>query len=492
MSALNQTGNGQNVGSVIVLDSSFTNTPVAVKTAHDTVPNPPSAGSLVLENVALSNVNVAVQGGNGATILAGGSTTINAWGQGHAYFPDGNRNYLGNYGANGRGNLAPGGKYLEQVKPTYATYSTSQVLSARTLGAKGDGVTDDTAAVQKLLNQAASAGQIAFFDAGTYKVTNTIYMPPNSRVVGESYSVIMSAGSTFNNINNPVPVVQVGRSGDSGLIQWQEMIVSTQGAQAGAVLIEWNMAASSGSGMWDVHTRIGGFAGSNLQVAQCPTSAAPGPNCYAAFASMHVTASATNIYLENNWLWTADHDIDSSSNTQISVYTGRGLLYESTNGPAWLYGTGVEHHSLYQYQFANTQNVVMGFIQTETPYYQPNPNAQNSPYPRISSWNDPDYSKICTLGGNCDALALRILNSHGLYIYGAGLYSFFDNYSTACIPGLTCQSEIFDIENSSGIYVYALSTIGTSCMIYRDGKCIANAVDNIDTFAETIAMYQSG
>jgi glucan 1,3-beta-glucosidase len=252
MSSLNQTGNGQNVGSIILLDSSFTDTTVAVKTAHDTVPAPPSAGSLILENVALSNVGTAVQGGNGATILGGGSTTIGAWAQGHAYLPDGNRNYEGFYGGNGRGNLAPGGKYLEQVKPTYSNFATSQVLSARSLGAKGDGVTDDTTAVQNLLTQAASAGQIAFFDAGTYKVTGTIYIPPNSRVVGESYSVIMSAGSTFSNINNPVPVVQVGKSGDSGLIQWQEMIVSTQGSQPGAVLIEWNIAAASGSGMWDV------------------------------------------------------------------------------------------------------------------------------------------------------------------------------------------------------------------------------------------------
>jgi glucan 1,3-beta-glucosidase len=46
------------------------------------------------------------------------------------------------------------------------------------------------------------------------------------------------------------------------------MIVSTQGAQPGAVLIEWNLAAPTDSpaGMWDVHGRIGGFAGSQLQV----------------------------------------------------------------------------------------------------------------------------------------------------------------------------------------------------------------------------------
>lgn len=31
-------------------------------------------------------------------------------------------------------------------------------------------------------------------------------------------------------------------------------------------------------------------------------------------------------------------------------------------------GTSVEHHALYQYQLANTKDVFMGFIQTETPY----------------------------------------------------------------------------------------------------------------------------
>jgi glucan 1,3-beta-glucosidase len=30
-------------------------------------------------------------------------------------------------------------------------------------------------------------------------------------------------------------------------------------------------------------------------------------------------------------------------------------------------GTAVEHHVFYQYQVANTQNIYMGVIQTETP-----------------------------------------------------------------------------------------------------------------------------
>jgi glucan 1,3-beta-glucosidase len=66
-------------------------------------------------------------------------------------------------------------------------------------------------------------------------------------------------------------------------------------------------------------------------------------------------------------LWTADHDIEDPSGTQVTVFNGRGLFIESTAGTFWLIGTSVEHHVLYQYQFANTQNIYAGVIQTETP-----------------------------------------------------------------------------------------------------------------------------
>ncbi len=73
-----------NVGSAIVIDSSFTNTPVAVKTGYTASSSPDTAGSLILENVKLNNVPTAVQGGSGS-LLAGGSITIAGWGQGHRY-----------------------------------------------------------------------------------------------------------------------------------------------------------------------------------------------------------------------------------------------------------------------------------------------------------------------------------------------------------------------------------------------------------------------
>jgi glucan 1,3-beta-glucosidase len=339
------TGNAtwQSVGSVIVIDSSFTNTPIGIITAYDApTSNPPTGESLIVENVELSNVPIAIQS-KGNTVLVGttGSTTIAGWGEGHEYTPVGPKSFQGAITSNSRpSSLVNGGKYYVRSKPQYNTLPASSFSSVRSAGAAGNGVTDDTAALQKVINSATAAGNIVFFDAGTYLVTSTLLIPAGAKLVGEDYSVIMSSGSFFNNAGTPQPVVRVGTSGSTGHVEWPDMIVATHGTQAGAVLIEWNLATSgTPSGMWDVHTRIGGFTGSELQVAQCEKNNATTTihnACIGGFMSMHITASASGLYMENNWLWTADHDIDDSDNTQLTVYNGRGLLIESSAGPLWL------------------------------------------------------------------------------------------------------------------------------------------------------------
>lgn len=72
-------------GSVVIIDSTITNTPVGVITNFDLTSSPSAAWSLILENVVLSNVATAVQQAGGGTVLAGttGSTTIAGWGQGN-------------------------------------------------------------------------------------------------------------------------------------------------------------------------------------------------------------------------------------------------------------------------------------------------------------------------------------------------------------------------------------------------------------------------
>jgi len=259
-----------------------------------------------------------------------------------------------------------------------------------------------------------------------------------AKIIGEGYPILMASGSFFGDINNPKPLLQVGaNSGDTGHVELVDFVVGNSGPAPGAKLIEWNLAsdASNPSGMWDVHARVGGFAGSQMQVAQClkkPGSSDINQNCIGANMLMHVTPKATGLYMENTWLWVADHDIEDKTNTQITVFSGRGLYIESTVGNIWLVGTAVEHNHLYNYQFANTKNIFVSMFQTETPYYMPLPDA-TKPFPINSNINDPDFAASCSgVQGNCaESWGLRIINSSNFFIYGAGHYSFFNNYDTS-------------------------------------------------------------
>jgi glucan 1,3-beta-glucosidase len=135
--------------------------------------------------------------------------------------------------------------FMSDQSPNMHTVLESQFSSVRDSGAKGDGVTDDTTALTQVIAQAAKSGKIVFFDAGTYKIMSTLYIPSGSKIVGESYPNIIGSGSFFSDISKPRPVTRVGTTHERGSIEWSDMIVSTQGATAGAILIELNLACST-------------------------------------------------------------------------------------------------------------------------------------------------------------------------------------------------------------------------------------------------------
>lgn len=517
--AINMTSGGsgaQSVAAVNLIDSLIEDTPIGIVTAHSATSLPPGSGSLNVENVQLKNVPTAIKGADQASSLAGtsGTTTIVAWSDG--------RRYTGASGSSGAGPISPNprsgqlldasGQFYTKAKPEYANEPVSNFVTARSQGAVGNGVADDTAALQKAIDAAAASHKILYVDAGTYKVTSTIDVPPGSRIFGEAYAVIMSSGPAFADMKKPTPVVRVGKvPGIVGTVEMTDLIVSTQSdatkktGQAGAVLIEWNLFSPPGaySGMWDVHTRISGFTGSNQGIADCPTTpntqtssaSQVNPQCITAFMSIHITPSASGLLLENNWFWTSDHDIDTTAaQNQITVYTGRGMLVDTALGGIWLYGTAVEHHALYQYQFANARGIVMGQIQTETPYWQPNPNA-TIPFPAVAALSDPVFPQTAyTTNGtlqvpNADAWGARFLRSTEIFVYGVGLYSFFDNYSTACNAHAMCQSRIMEVSESI-VYVYDLHTVGTINMITLDGKDIAPFNENSAGFTSNVAAFR--
>ncbi|KAG8788250.1 hypothetical protein FRC12_014781 [Ceratobasidium sp. 428] len=372
--------------------------------------------------------------------------------------------------------LGPSGKLFSKRRPEYENYSPRQFVSVKAHGAKGDGVQDDTAAIQKVLDKYAGR-RIIYFDAGTYYVTDTIKIPQGSKVLGEVWSNIVGGGEKFADAKNPRPVVQVGRDGDKKPVQLSNLILSTRAGSAGAIVLEWNVGEPRHqkhmSGMWDVHIRLGGFAGSGIQAGNClsTNTSHPVADCTAAYLAMHITKNAA-VYMEGGWIWTADHDLDDPLEQRINVYAGRGVLVESRNGPVWIVGGGSEHHAIYQYNLVESKNVYLGLIQTESPYWQPSPEAPN-PFSISKKYKDPE------LTNGSSAWGLSITNSSDVYVYGAGLYSFFQSYNESCVDNSTCQNSLLNVDSSSkDVYVYSLATVGATDMLNVDSQTVISQADN--------------
>ncbi|KAJ5213037.1 glucan endo-1-3-beta-glucosidase [Penicillium cf. viridicatum] len=208
-----------------------------------------------------------------------------------------------------------------------------------------------------------------------------------------------------------------------------------------------NVAAfSQGSaGIWDVHIRIGGAAGTGLQSDTCPKTSAkqttPKTESIAASLLLHIIEKAS-AYIENSWMRTADHELDLSDHSQINVYAGHGVLVE-WQGPIWLWGTISEHHQLYNYQVSNAANGFMGWIQTETPYQQSSPTALVPCMPQ-DSWNNPDFS-TCTEASCKKSWGLHVMNTSDLFMHGAGLQS--------CLNTEDCQEKKVEIA-CSDVHIY--------------------------------------
>ncbi|KAF3196898.1 hypothetical protein TWF679_003893 [Orbilia oligospora] len=465
----------QGIGSIAVIDSYFSNVEKPIVTRSGGV-----APQIVLDNLLVDrSTRDIIYGSNGETILAGSPSgapiSIRSWASGRRYTS-----------TNGKGTVVTGlvdpapskpavlldsrGKWFTRTKPQYGNLGASDFLVATNNGVKNDGTGDQTLAINRLL--AGAGGKVVFFPAGIYQVSGTVFVPVGTRMVGAAWSQIRATGSYFGDENNPKVVVQVGTPGDSGIIEISDMLFTVKGATAGAILMEWwvHESTQGSAAMWDSHFRVGGATGSDLRMAECPKGSVYN-ECKAASMLLHLQPGSSG-YFENIWAWTADHDLDTpvtgrdTSATQISIFSARGILIES-QGPTWLYGTASEHNVLYQYQLLGAKNIYLGHIQTETPYYQAVP---GSPAPFVTDpksasglsffKGDPTFADCQPLSFCAEAWALRILNSTDIFIYSAGLYSFFQNYKLDCNPFERCQQRLFQTSYSQGLWIYNIFTKG--------------------------------
>ena len=324
-------------------------------------------------------------------------------------------------------------------------------------------------------------------------MTDTIYIPPGSRIVGEVWSIITASGRRFKDSSNPRPMVQVGKPGEIGLAEISDMLFTVADVLPCAVLVEVNMAGSSPGAVsfHNTHTRVGGAADS-LTESTCQSKTEP---CKAAFMHVHLTATSSS-YVENAWLWTADHDLDATY--PITMGVGRGMLVEAQQG-TWLVGTASEHQVLYAYQFNNAQNVQASMLQVESPYWQPSPPA---PYPWTpnATWADPTFdcrnqTDECNMQWH-----LRILGeeTNTLALYGQAFWVFFNEGSSSCSgPDATCQTNAVDVQGldlggGQGVELFNLNTRAVYDLIRLDGASgpvVASQPDNYGSWGGNVVAY---
>ncbi|KAK0225097.1 glycoside hydrolase family 55 protein [Armillaria nabsnona] len=493
--------NAQTVEAEAIIDATVNQTEIFVRTSAAS--NGTLDGSLILQNIQLTNVPVAVGTGDGAIVLPGndlGTETIRSWAQGNIYTssnPEG-RFIQGNIDVPAIPTtlLDRGGKVIGRVHPQYVNIPVSGFVSVKDHNATGDGSTDDTNAIQSVLN-ANCDSKVIFFDAGVYIITTTVTIPAGCRLVGEAWSEIAGTGDYFGDVENPKVMVRVGEPGSRGSIEITDIIFRYA---PGAIVLEWNVRGHddklAGPGMWDSHIMydVSLFScircmiithvylsdeGSGMDSAHCPVGS-ENISCSPAFLGLHLTSEAT-AYLEGTWVWLADHDLDGDGETQATLFSGRGILSES-RGPVWMVGTA-EHHSLYQYNLVNAGDHYMGLIQTETPYYQPVPPAPD-PFGIHDGYNDPVFDSNTT-----SAWALRVESSHDIFIFGAALYSFYNNYSQSCLTTTLCQPQIVDISSDSEVYISSLSTVGATYQVSVDQTPVVDHGANANGFAQTVTYW---
>ena len=153
-------------GAMTIVDATVANTGVFVRMPATNSTTPP--GSIVINNAELINTPVAV-GVNttGEVVLAGGTMRIASWAQGNIY------SGLDPFGSYVQDHIrAPhkpsvlldgAGKIFGRGHPQYANYAVSQFISVKSNGAKGDGVTDDTAALTSIFSKAWNPSFTAIF-----------------------------------------------------------------------------------------------------------------------------------------------------------------------------------------------------------------------------------------------------------------------------------------------------------------------------------------
>lgn len=228
---------------------------------------------------------------------------------------------------------------------------TQEWLNIQDLGAKGDGKTDDTAAIQ----HAIDTSRVLYFPSGRYLVHDTIRLKSNTILVGlhPSLTQIDLADSTpgYQGVGAPKPLVETPKGGDNVV---SGIGLFTGGINPRAVACLWQSGENS---LMDDVRFLGGH-GTNL------------PNG-ARFNPYNDTHSA-DPDIHKRWdgqypsLWVSNGGGGTFANIwSPDTYAQAGLLVSDTTTPGRVYELSSEHHVRTEIELEGVENWDIYAPQTE-------------------------------------------------------------------------------------------------------------------------------
>lgn len=235
-------------------------------------------------------------------------------------------------------------------RPAFDVATTAaSVVNVLEHGCKGDWVTDDTACLQSAID----SGKLVFLPFGFFRVTDTIQLRANTRLVGEGLSrIVLSDNATgFSNPNLPKPMLQTANDVD-GSTQIAGVRLTSGAFNPGAILLDW--AVGSQSSLWDVHITVGsapeGAGGFGVQ------------DHGEVHTLFHLHNSGGGVF-SNVHGWGADHNVSNDQGLPDG-HAAYGVR-STASGPATFVGCAFEHHTLSAFNLTGASNHTFFALQTE-------------------------------------------------------------------------------------------------------------------------------
>jgi hypothetical protein len=247
--------------------------------------------------------------------------------------------------------------YTSQTGPTVlspVTRSLQSVLddtvSVRDFGTVADGVTDDTAALNRAIQQIyvttlngvrANAQRTIKIPAGTYIVTSPILIPPNCTLVGDGKNntiISSTTGTTFSLSDSLYQVgTNIGTNGAlllPGVVSIRDLTVQTTSSSVPTVLV--NRATDV---TFDNVNFVGGNYGLSINGVSSYIKLNYSFFSGAAVKSMYVDAAVTGLVARSNYFDTTNVTLASGTTTITSLSTGAGVVkYQIVNGTTYRIG----------------------------------------------------------------------------------------------------------------------------------------------------------